>query len=357
MASKQQYQIALSLLYRNRLSTAHRLLAHYASAEEVFRHIDEPDIEKSLLRAEQEIEWMSKHGICCYFCKDANYPYRLQQCPDAPIVLFGKGNVRFDAPHIVSIVGTRRATERGVEQTKRFVSELQQLVPDATVVSGLAYGIDIAAHRAALEVGLPTIIVPGHGLDRIYPPLHRDVAVKALATGGLLTEYPSQTEPFAGNFVARDRIIAALSDATVVVESRQKGGALITADMAYNYDRSVFAFPGRNTDESSRGCNSIIREQKAALIESAEDFVEAMMWRSESAKKPIQTEMVELTESLDETERLLLSRLRENEEGMHINLLVIETSLSYSQVSSSLMMLELKDIVRALPGGIYRALK
>lgn len=351
------YEIALSIVFRNRLSMAHRLLSTYPSAAEVWTHIEEPDMSKALARAEQEAAWMTQHGITAHFCLSDDYPYRLSQCPDAPLLLYGKGKIDFNTGHFVSVVGTRNATDRGRELTRQFVLDLARLVPDVTIVSGLAYGIDVAAHRAAIEAGVPTIIVPGHGLDRIYPPLHRDVAVSALQNGGLLTEYISGTEPFAGNFVARDRIIAGLSDATIVVESKERGGSLITAQMALDYDRQVFAFPGRPSDITARGCNALIRDSKAALIESADDFVRAMMWEPEQKAQPIQTELIELTETLDETERILLSKLHENEDGLHINLLVMETGLQYAQVSAALMMMEIRGITRSLPGGIYRALK
>lgn len=357
MEEERLYQIALSIVYKNRISTAHRLLDEYHSASEVWRHINEQDMSKALNRAKREIAWMEKHDIRSYFCQDDDYPYRLKQCPDAPIMLYSKGNVRFNEEHFVSVVGTRRATDRGAEVTRQLVLGLKELLPDVTIVSGLAYGIDVAAHRAALEAGLPTIIVPGHGLDRIYPPLHRQVAVDALREGGLLTEYMSETEPYGINFVARDRIIAGLSDATIVVESKAKGGSLITAQMALDYDRAVFAVPGRTTDDCARGCNMLIREQKAALIETAEDVVKAMMWDADMKPQSVQTELVELTESLDETEQKLLQKLRENEDGIHINLIVMETGIPYSEASAALMMLELKDIVKSLPGGIYRALK
>lgn len=357
MSAELRYQIALSAIYKNRLSTAHRLLDRYEYASEVWKHVNEPDMDKVLARADREIEWIRRHDIQTFFCKDDTFPYRVQQCPDAPIILYGKGNLQFNQRRIISIVGTRNSTDRGREQTRQFVLDLQQLIPDVTIVSGLAYGIDVAAHRAALEAGLPTIIVPGHGLDRIYPALHRDVAVKALQQGGILTEYMSETEPYGPNFVARDRIIAAMSDATIVVESKEKGGSLITAQMALDYDRQVFAFPGRNTDMNSRGCNQLIRDQKAALIENAEDFVNAMMWQSERKPQTVQTELIELIEPLDETERLLLDKLHAYEDGLHVNLLVMECGIQYAKASSTLMMMEFKGIVKSLPGGIWRALK
>ena len=199
---------------------------------------------EALSRAEKELAFVEKHRISTYWCQDEGYPFRLRQCPDRPLLLFGKGNMRVNEGKMVSVVGTRNATDRGKELTRQLVLDLAKRVPNLTVISGLAYGIDVAAHRAAIEAGIPTIAVPGHGLDRIYPALHRNVAVAMLEHGGLLTEYVSGTRPDPWHFVARDRIIAGLADAVVVVESKAKGGALITAQMALDYDRDVFACPG-----------------------------------------------------------------------------------------------------------------
>lgn len=353
---KLKYSIALQWLYRTRIRTEHTLLRRYGSAHEAWKHIDELEMAEALQRAEEELEFIYKHGIQTYCLLDQDYPFRLKECPDAPTVLYGKGNINVNAQHFVSIVGTRSASDRGKEITRRLVLDLAQLVPDVTIISGLAYGIDVAAHRAAIEAGVPTLMILGHGLDRIYPQIHRPVAVKALSSGGLLTEYTSGTEPFGPNFVARDRIIAGLTDAVVVVESKEKGGSLITAHMACDYDRELFAIPGRPTDQNSLGCNNLIKDQQAQLINSAEDLVAAMQWQ-QFDRRPVQTELAELTVDLNETEKILLNKLREQEDGIHINCIVMETGLNYADVSSTLMMMELKELVKALPGGIYRALK
>lgn len=350
------YQIALSRLYRWNIREERRLLEHYGTASEVWKHISVSGTAEMLAAAEKEVNFIREHHIQTYFYQDDSYPYRLKQCPDAPLLLFGKGNLDINHGKMVSIVGTRMATERGKELTRQLVLDLKEMVSDVTIISGLAYGIDIAAHKAALEAGLPTIIIPAHGLDRIYPTLHRDVAVQALRNGGILTEYTTGTEPEKMNFVARNRIVAGMADAVVIVESKQKGGSLITAGMAMDYSRDVFAFPGRATDEASHGCNQLIRDQKAALIENAEDLVRAMKW-DEGRPQPIQTELVELTETLEPVQQQLLNKLREAEDGMHVNLLVMETQLPYSDVVSNLMMMVMLGIVKDLPGGIYRALK
>ena len=327
----------------------------YGSAEEAWQHLDEPEMDACLKRAEQEWAWINEHGIRVWTLEDEDYPYRLRQCPDKPLLLYSKGNVRPSEGHVVSIVGTRRPTERGKELTDILVRELHERLENVTIVSGGAYGIDITAHRAAIKYGVPTIIVPAHGLDRIYPYQHRADAIAALENGGLLTEFPSQTEPLAPYFVQRNRIVAGLADAVVVVESREKGGSLITAQMAVDYSRELFTFPGRPNDPSSRGCNALIRSQKAQLIECADDLIAAMDWKTRNTPvTAIQTQMIGLMDDLTERQRTLLTKLQETEDGLHINLLVMETELPYAEVSADLVLLELQGLVRSLPGGIYR---
>ena len=302
------YDISLSFLYRNRLRKSLALVDHYGSAEEAWRHLDEPGMKEALERAQHELEWINLHGIRVWTLADEDYPYRLRQCPDRPLLLYGKGNLHPSDGHIVSIVGTRRPTERGKELTATLVRELHERLESVTIVSGGAYGIDIAAHRAAIECGIPTIIIPAHGLDRIYPYHHRPDAIRALQHGGLLTEFPSQTEPMAGNFVQRNRIVAGLADAVVVVESRERGGSLITAQMASDYNRELFAFPGRPTDPSSAGCNNLIRANKAQLFSCADELIVAMDWTTrQTAKTPVQTRLVGLLDDLTPDQQNLLA--------------------------------------------------
>ena len=350
------YDIALSLLYRTRLRKGLALVEHYGSAEEAWRHIDEPGMSDCWKRAEKEAEWIEAHGIRVWTLSDEDYPYRLRQCPDKPLVLYGKGNdLRPSDGHIVSIVGTRKPTERGKELTDALVRELHERLEYVTIVSGGAYGIDITAHRAAIQYDVPTIIIPAHGLDRIYPYQHRADAIKALENGGILTEFPSGTEPVAAYFVQRNRIVAGLADAVVVVESRDKGGSLITAQMACDYSRDLFTFPGRPTDVSSQGCNNLIRRQKAQLITCADDLIDSMNWKTRNTpSQPLQTQLIGLMDDLTPEQQTLLTKLQEAEEGLHINLLVMETERPYSEVSADLVMLELQGLVRSLPGGIYR---
>lgn len=287
---------------------------------------------------------------------DAAYPARLRACADAPQVLYGIGDIDANRGHFVAIVGTRRATERSKELTAKLVRELAAQVHDLVIVSGLAYGIDIAAHKAAIDCGVPTVIVPGHGLDRIYPQVHRPVAVQALNAGGaILTEYPEGTEIYGSNFLARNRIIAGLCDCTIVVESMARGGSLTTAKLARQFDRPVFAFPGRPTDVESEGCNILIREGRARLINSAQDVLTAMHWQQDA---PVQTSLTfpDIFDSLTPVAGRVLSELRKEEEGIHVNELVQRLDIPYADLSVELMNLELDDLVRSLPGGIYRAI-
>ena len=286
---------------------------------------------------------------------DEDYPYRLRECYDKPAQLFVKGNIPSMEGHVVAIVGTRHATERGKELTHNLVRDLAAQLESVTIVSGGAYGIDIAAHRAAIEYGVPTVMVLAHGLDRMYPYQHINEAKAAMENGGLISEYPEGTEPFAGNFLQRNRIIAGLADAVVIVESKVKGGSLCTARCALDYDRELFAFPGRPTDETSIGCNLLIRRNTAQLIHNAAELIESMDWRTKDAKKqPVQMQLIDLMDDRLETQRDLLKRLQQAEDGLHINLLVQQTERPYSEVSSDLMMLELQGLVRSLPGGFYR---
>lgn len=349
-------RIALTWGNRTRQRQLRHVLDHYATATEaVARHPEMVSIE-GIDHAKKELEFIEKHSIGLYYYKDANYPYRLQQCVDAPLLLYAKGNIDVNQQHMVSVVGTRMPSERGKDWCRRFVLDLAKKVPHLTIVSGLAYGIDVAAHRAAIEAGIPTIIIPAHGLDRIYPSVHRQVAVQALDKGGILTEYSCGTEPERFNFVARNRIVAGLADALVVVESKQKGGSLITADMAIDYGRDVFAMPGRTDDACSAGCNDLIKCNKAQLIEGAEDLITAMQWQLET-KQAKQTTMVEMLVELTSTQKQLLGLLQESEEGLHINQLVIEAQLAYNAVASELVMLELQDVVKSMPGGMWRIKK
>jgi DNA protecting protein DprA len=350
------YIIALTHLYETRPRLAREVLAAYPDPQEAWERIVLPGKSESWDRALQETEFVTKHSIGTYYLHDADYPPLLAQCPDAPVLLYTKGNVNMRDGHFVAIVGTRQATERGKMFTHDLVLGLAEQLPNLTIVSGLAYGIDIAAHRAALEAGIPTLIIPGHGLDRIYPSTHRNEAVRALENGGIVTEYMSGSTPEKHHFVARNRIIAGLSECTVVVESRAKGGSLITASMAFDYDRPVFAVPGRIGDETSAGCNDLIRDQRASLLQSPDDLIEAMMWAT--AKRPVQTQLTGLDRSDDDLapeELTLLRMIREAENGMLVNDLAEEADIPYSDVITHLMALEMKKRIKSFPGGKFMA--
>ena len=349
-------RIALTWGNRTRQRQLRRLLDQYPTAVDAAAHHPEWLSREAMVFAERELAFVEKHGIQLYYYKDANYPYRLAQCVDAPLLMYAKGNVNVDTKHVVSVVGTRIPSERGKDWCRRLVLDLAAKVPDLTIVSGLAYGIDVVAHKAALEAGVPTVIIPAHGLDRIYPSVHRQVAVQALDKGGILTEYACGTEPERFNFVARNRIVAGLADALVVVESKKKGGSLITAEMAIDYGRDVFAMPGRLDDVCSAGCNDLIKRNKAQLIETADDLIAAMQWE-EVKREVVQTTMVEMLANLSPTQERLVALLREAEGGLHINQIVMETELSYGTVSAELVMLELEDIVKSMPGGMWRIKK
>ena len=351
------YIIALTRLYEGRQRLLREVLQHYPDPQEAWERVVSPGKEAAWQRAQEELEFVNKHQIRTYYRFDSDYPARLAECSDAPVLLYTKGNVNMQDGHFVSVVGTRQATERGKMITREFVLGLAEQLPQLTIVSGLAYGIDIAAHRAALEAGIPTLIIPAHGLDRIYPAYHRPEAVRSLENGGIVTEYMSGTTPERHNFVARNRIIAGLSDCTVVVESRARGGSLITASMAFDYSRPVFAVPGRINDDSSAGCNELIRDQRASLLQKPDDLIEAMMWATE--KHPVQTSLQGLNTAddsdLTDEEQLLMRLLREAEDGILVNDLAEETEMTYPDIITHLMTLEMKKRVRSFPGGKFRA--
>ena len=307
-----------------------------------------------LRMASDEVEFIRKKGITPLFLTDNDYPQRLLECDDAPIMLYYKGNnAALQMPRVVSIVGTRHATPYGKNFVETLVRDLADMCPDTLIVSGLAYGIDVAAHRAALRYGLPTVAVLAHGLNTIYPAQHRNTAVEMIEQGGLLTEYASSQITHKGFFLARNRIVAGLADAVVVVESGVKGGSLFTATIAGDYHRDVFALPGRVGDISSMGCNQLIRNNKAALITCADDLVEAMGWGTRTSE-PIQASLSTIaTADLSPDEHTVMQYLTTHGEGQ-INRMAVELNTPIATLSATLVELEFKARVIALPGGIYR---
>ena len=308
-------------------------------------------MEQHIGRAEEEMTFAQKSSIRLIGINDNDYPTRLRECPDAPLILYYRGTVDLNSRHIVSMVGTRKITEYGRTFCHRFLQDLANICPDVIVISGLAYGVDICSHREALANNFPTVGVLAHGLDQIYPRMHRDTAIRMLNQGGLLTEYMSQTVPDKVNFVARNRIVAGISDATVVVESANKGGSLITADIAAGYNRDVFAVPGRIGDERSVGCNSLIRDSRAALLQSAEEFVSTMGWATRDVEnRPIQRE---LFTNITPEQMPIYNALR-GSEGKQLNLLTVETNIPIGRLSSLLFEMEMQGVVHRLSGGMYR---
>lgn len=352
---------------------ARRLLTSVGSAAEVFRRRDElltlvPGLRQQAVdalncpeafaRAEDELRFAEKSKIRVLTYFDPDYPSRLRECDDAPVVLYYRGNAGLNALRVVAIVGTRRATEYGKRFCDSFVHDLAALCHDVLIVSGLAFGIDIHAHRAALAHGLPTVGVLGHGLDRIYPPSHRSSAIAMLDRGGLLTEFVHGTGPDRYNFVSRNRIIAGLSDATIVVESNAKGGSLITAAISLDYHRDCFALPGRADDPHSEGCNRLIRDNKAGLICNAEDFVRAMNWSSPDAMEALKNHQPvqrSLFVELDDDQQRIASCLAQSGD-QHINALSVATDIPVGKLAAMLFDMEMKGAVKALAGGCYHLL-
>ena len=361
--------IALSNLPHIGLVTAKRLYDEVGSAAAIFehrKHITDliPDATPSLKEAlnqcddairlaEKEYEFIEKKHIKAYPMNSSEYPQRLLECNDAPIILFFCGNTDLNNRHVINMVGTRRCTQYGKDICREFIADLQRECPDILIVSGLAYGIDIHAHRAALQNSMSTVGILAHGLDRIYPALHRQTAVKMIEKGGLLTEYLSGTTPEKVNFIRRNRIVAGMSDATIVVESAAHGGALVTAELASSYNRDVFAFPGRISDEFSEGCNKLIARQKATMICNADEFLKTMGWKQESFNAKEDTTQQVLFPQLTPNESAIVDVLRQCD-SKQVNQIVVETGLNFHTVSSCLYELEYKGVVMLLGGARYR---
>lgn len=307
----------------------------------------------ALRRAAAEMEFISKGDIRALTLGDPDYPQRLRECPDAPIMLYYKGSADLNQRYVLNMVGTRHCTAYGQDLVRRFISELRQACPQVLIVSGLAYGIDICAHRNALQQGFETVGVLAHGLDQIYPPRHRPTAVEMVKNGGLLTEYVSQTEALPNNFRQRNRIVAGISDATILVESAIKGGGLITCRIAQEYGRDVFAFPGNVGMQYSEGCNKMIRNNTAALITSAADFLEAMRWQTVSQ----QPESIErqLFPDLTDDEQQVVTLLQQTND-LQLNLISVKTNIPIGQLTALLFSLEMKGVVKSMAGGTYHLL-
>ena len=365
--------IALTRIGFYNMAGTIELFRRAGSATDVMRHAADiraivPDATQRLVeafarnsdalhRAEVEYAWAREHGVKVLCYGQEGYPRRLDNCPDAPLVLYYKGTANLNQAHVINIVGTRRCTMYGQDIIRRFTADLRRLCPDTLIVSGLAYGIDICAHRHALEQGFDTVGVLAHGLDVLYPSAHRDTAVQMLRQGGLLTEFMTQTNADKMNFVRRNRIVAGMADATLIVQSAAKGGGLITCGIAQSYGRDVYAFPGPVDSQESCGCNNLIRDNAAALITNAEDFVNAIGWNDhrlrEATRQGIERQ---LFPELSADEQKIVDTLSVAND-LQINLLTVKTGIAISRLTALLFNLEMKGVVKSLAGGMYHLLK
>lgn len=343
---------------------AKALISHFGSAEAVFSACVHkltliPGIGSdratqilrtdALLRAEQMLKTIKEQGIRLLFFQDVDYPSRLRNCIDAPVVLFYKGTADLNCTRIVSVVGTRNATEYGKNLCKQLIEALS--ASGALVISGLAYGIDVTVHKECLQASVPTIGVLGHGLDMIYPRLHQAVAHKMLLNGGLITEFPFGSPPDRENFPKRNRIIAGMADAVVVVEATRKGGALITAEIANSYNRDVYAFPGRTTDLFSEGCNFLVKTNRAGLLQHAKDLLYYLGWDAPEKTSRLSAQ-IEMPIGLDDAEQLIVKAVQAT--PLSIDNIGILTEIPQSKLAVILFNLEMKGILVSTPGNIYR---
>lgn len=343
--------------------TAKKLINHCGSAEAIFK-----EKKKNLLlidgignstisdlfgsyhfeEAEKELKFIKENDIECLFFMDSNYPEKLKHCIDGPILLFQSGNIDLKKQRIISIVGTRKITTYGIAFCEQLVEQLAVFNP--VIVSGFAYGTDITAQKAALKHNLQTIGCLAHGLNQVYPGVHKKYVAEIEKHGGFMTDFWSDSNPDRENFLKRNRIIAGLSQATIVIESAERGGSLVTADIANSYNREVFAVPGRITDSQSVGCNNLIKFQKAHALTNPLDVPYILNWELEDKKKPaIQKQ---LFVELDDNEKVIYNYLKENEKQM-LDIIAIECQMPIFKVAGVLLNMELKGVIRPLPGKLF----
>lgn len=304
-----------------------------------------------LKMAEKELSFVQKEGITTINFLDPGYPKNLRHCIDGPILLFQRGRINLNNKHIISIVGTRNMTSYGQAFITEFISELSPLKP--IIVSGFAYGVDIFAQRMAVENGLQTIGCLAHGLNQIYPKTHKKYMKQVEENGGFMTEFWSTSNPDRENFLKRNRIIAGMGEATVVIESAEKGGSLVTANIAHSYNRDIFALPGRSSDKYSRGCNNLIKQQKAQMLTSAADLVYNLGWKLENDQKA--SIQKELFVELNDTEKNIYKFLQTNGKEQ-LDIIALECQMPIFQVSSTLLNMEMKGVIRPLPGKLFEAI-
>jgi DNA processing protein len=357
------YRIALTLVPNVGPVPMKILLEHFGDAEAIFKakkkdlcaveNIGELKAKcikdfDDFKKAEMEIAFIEKYKIEPLFITEKNYPQRLLHCYDAPTLLYYRGNADLNHSKIISIIGTRSNTDYGRQLTEKFIEEIKE--HNAVIVSGLAFGIDAVAHKVALQNELQTVAIVAHGLNSIYPAQHKSLAKDISANGGLLTEFTQNTKPDKFNFPQRNRIVAGMADATIVVETPIKGGSMITAELANNYNKDVFAFPGKTTDTKSAGCNHLIKNNKAVLLTEAQQFIELMGWEEKKTKKKIQKELfIEFSEN----EKIIYDALKEKD-ALHIDEIYFKSALSSSTVAASILNLELQNIIVSLPGKMYK---
>ncbi|WP_348812082.1 DNA-processing protein DprA [Flavobacterium maritimum] len=301
-------------------------------------------------KANQEIQFIQSNDIKAFYFQDEDYPERLKHCIDGPVVLFSSGNIDLKKGKIISIVGTRQITSYGIEFCRKLIEDLAPL--DPIIVSGFAYGVDIVAHQVAMENNLQTIGVVAHGLNQIYPKPHKKYVAKMEQNGGFMTEFWSSSNPDKENFVRRNRIVAGMTEATIVIESADRGGSLITANMANDYNRDVFAVPGRVTDKYSQGCNNLIKTQKANVLTNAADLIYILNWELEKESKPIQKQLF-VTLETDE-QKVYDYLLKTGKEVMDI--IALHCDFPIYKISGLLLNMELKGVIRPLPGKLFEAI-
>lgn len=365
--SSLQFQIALTLLPGIGHTLAKNLVSYSGGAEAVFKERKHaltkiPGIadgiadkltegkKEALLRAEKECAFIEKQHIKHIFYTEKEYPQRLKNCADSPVLLFYKGNFKWNASKVLAVIGTRSSTDYGKTICDRLIEDFKTH-DDLIIVSGLAYGIDICAHKAALKSNISTVGVIAHGLDKMYPPIHKSTADKMLENGGIVTEHISGSKPDRENFPKRNRIVAGMSDAVIVVESAIKGGALITAEIANSYNRDVFAVPGDINKEFSAGCNWLIKSNKACLVQTAADIEYAMGWDKKMENRKA-VKQKQLLIDLSDDEKLLVDYLTDKSK-VDIDSICIYAGIQVSKVASVLLGLELKGAVKMLPGRVY----
>ena len=344
---------------------AKKLLNHYGSAEAVFKSkanqltaIDgigsvllKNFKDKSVFeKANQEMEFMKSNGVKMSFFKDDSYPERLKHCIDSPVLIFSSGNINLKSKKIISIVGTRQITSYGTEFCRKLIEELAPL--DPVIVSGFAYGVDIVAHQRAIDFNLQTIGVLAHGLNQIYPKSHKKYIAQIEENGGFMTEFWSTSNPDKENFVRRNRIVAGMTEATIVIESADRGGSLITANLANDYNRDVFAVPGRVTDKYSQGCNDLIKTQKANVLTSAADLIYILNWNIDNKVKPVQKQ---LFVELEAEEQKIYDFLLKNGKEL-LDIIALQCDFPIYKISGLLLNMELKGVIRPLPGKLFEAI-